>query len=140
MAEWLAPRGVDILCLQEVRAPDAVVQEFLGEDWHVLHAEAEAKGRAGVAIASRRGLEPVATASGIGDDYFATAGRWVEADFVLSGGAGTDRTLTVVSAYVHSGEVGHPQAGGQVPLPGRDERAAARAAPGTATTPWWWAT
>jgi exodeoxyribonuclease III len=105
MAEWLAPRGVDILCLQEVRAPDAVVQEYLGEEWHVLHAEAEAKGRAGVAIASRRGLEPVATRVGIGDEYFATAGRWVEADFVLSDGTGQDARLTVASAYVHSGEV-----------------------------------
>jgi len=76
MAEWLAPRDVDILCLQEVRAPDAIVRQLLGEGWHILHAEAEAKGRAGVAIASR--TEPVATRNGIGDDYFATAGRWVD--------------------------------------------------------------
>ena len=48
MAEWLEPRDVDILCLQEVRAPDAIVHELLGEGWYILHAEAEAKGRAGV--------------------------------------------------------------------------------------------
>lgn len=107
MAAWLADRDVDILCLQEVRAPDAIVQDFLSEDWHILHAEAEAKGRAGVLIASRKGvIEPTAVRTGIGDDYFATTGRWVEAGYSLTGTDGKATTLTVVSAYVHSGEVG----------------------------------
>ena len=106
MAEWLEPREVDILCLQEVRAPDSIVRQLLGEDWHILHAEAEAKGRAGVAIASR--TEPLATRSGIGEDYFATAGHWVEADFRIAGAAGPVQ-LTVASAYVHSGEAGTPK-------------------------------
>ncbi|SEE68024.1 exodeoxyribonuclease-3 [Arthrobacter alpinus] len=110
MAPWLANRDVDILCLQEVRAPDAIVEAFLGEEWHLLHAEAEAKGRAGVLIASRKDrIEPVATRVGIGEDYFATTGRWVEADYALTGSDGTPTTLTVVSAYVHSGEVGTPK-------------------------------
>lgn len=110
MAAWLAEREVDILCLQEVRAPDAIVEGFLAEDWHVVHAEAEAKGRAGVLIATRKdSLEPVATRVGIGDDYFATTGRWVEADYALNGADGKATTLTVVSAYVHSGEVGTPK-------------------------------
>ncbi|UKA63837.1 exodeoxyribonuclease III [Arthrobacter sp. FW306-04-A] len=107
MAEWLEPRDVDILCLQEVRAPDEVVHQLIGEGWHILHAEAEAKGRAGVAIASRQ--EPTSTRVGIGDDYFATTGRWVEADYVVRDGGGKDTTLTVVSAYVHSGEVDTPK-------------------------------
>ncbi|GAA5196452.1 exodeoxyribonuclease III [Arthrobacter sp. KNU-44] len=107
MAEWLEPRDVDILCLQEVRAPDEVVHQLIGEGWYILHAEAEAKGRAGVAIASRQ--EPVATRVGIGDDYFATTGRWVEADYVVRDGGGKDTTLTVVSAYVHSGEADTPK-------------------------------
>ena len=107
MAEWLADREVDILTLQEVRAPDAIVHNLLGEGWHVLHAEAEAKGRAGVAIASRE--EPLETRAHIGDDYFATAGRWVEADFRVRDAAGNASQLTVVSAYVHSGDVGTPK-------------------------------
>jgi exodeoxyribonuclease-3 len=107
MAEWLEPREVDILCLQEVRAPDAIVHELLGPDWFILHAEAEAKGRAGVAIASR--AEPQQTRMGIGVDYFATAGRWVEADFIVHNSQGEPSTLTVVSAYVHSGEAGTPK-------------------------------
>lgn len=107
MAAWLEPREVDILCLQEVRAPDAIVRQLLGDGWHILHAEAEAKGRAGVAIASRE--EPLETRNGIGDDYFATAGRWVEADFRLADGGGNPVQLTVASAYVHSGEAGTPK-------------------------------
>jgi exodeoxyribonuclease III len=107
MAEWLEPRDVDILCLQEVRAPDEVVNQLIGEGWYILHAEAEAKGRAGVAIVSRQ--EPVATRVGIGDDYFATTGRWVEADYVVRDRGGKDTTLTVVSAYVHSGEADTPK-------------------------------
>ncbi len=106
MADWLAERGVDILCLQEVRAPDAVVRDLLGSDWHILHAEAEAKGRAGVAIVSR--AEPVAVREHIGEDYFALSGRWVEADFKIPVD-GEEKLLTVVSAYVHSGEAGTPK-------------------------------
>ncbi|WP_376766112.1 exodeoxyribonuclease III [Arthrobacter mobilis] len=106
MDAWLADRDVDILCLQEVRAPDAVVRELLGDGWHILHAEAEAKGRAGVAIASRQA--PVATRGHIGHDYFATSGRWVEADFEVDAGTGT-KVFTVVSAYVHSGEADTPK-------------------------------
>ncbi|WP_427133360.1 exodeoxyribonuclease III [Pseudarthrobacter sp. S9] len=107
MAEWLEPREVDVLCLQEVRAPDEIVHELLGEGWFIFHAEAEAKGRAGVAIASR--AEPLATRVGIGEDYFATTGRWVEADYAVQDGDGEDSQLTVVSAYVHSGEAGTPR-------------------------------
>ncbi|WP_285727352.1 exodeoxyribonuclease III [Psychromicrobium xiongbiense] len=106
MADWLADREVDILCLQEVRAPDDVVNGFLAEEWHLLHAEAADKGRAGVLIASRKGaFEPTATRLGVGDSYFDTTGRWVEADYALPGG----KQLTVVSAYVHSGEVDTPK-------------------------------
>ncbi|MFJ3957765.1 exodeoxyribonuclease III [Arthrobacter sp. NPDC090010] len=103
MADWLSSRGVDILTLQEVRAPDDIVFDLIGEGWHILHAEAEAKGRAGVALVSRE--KPLETRVGIGDPYFATTGRWVEADFALPNG----EKLTVVSAYVHSGEVDTPK-------------------------------
>lgn len=100
MADWIEARDVDILCLQEVRAPDKIVRELIGEGWHILHAEAKDKGRAGVAILSR--AQPTAVRHHIGDDYFAESGRWVEADFAMADGS----TLCVVSAYVHSGELG----------------------------------
>ncbi|GGG42584.1 exodeoxyribonuclease III [Kocuria dechangensis] len=108
MADWLAQRDIDILCLQEVRAPDAVVRGLLDEQvWDVHHAEAADKGRAGVAVATRRdahggALLPVARRDSIGHDHFTTSGRWAETDHALPDGS----SLTVVSAYVHSGEVG----------------------------------
>ena len=111
MADWLAPRGVDLLCLQEVRAPDKITRELLDEDvWDVRHTEAAAKGRAGVAIATRRdafdgALLPTESRVGIGDEYFDDSGRWIENDIRLPDGT----TLTLVSAYVHSGEVDTPR-------------------------------
>lgn len=103
MADWIAARDIDVLCLQEVRAPDKNLRELIGDGWHILHAEAQDKGRAGVAVLSRE--EPIATRENIGDEYFATTGRWVEADFKLADG----KIMTIISAYVHSGEVDTPK-------------------------------
>lgn len=106
MRPWLAERAPDVLCLQEVRATDADLEESLGEGWHTVHEEASAKGRAGVAVATRTppvavrvGLEPATP-----DGGFDGAGRWVEADVETR-----DGLLTVVSAYVHTGEAGTPR-------------------------------
>ena len=102
--DWLAERGADIVTLQEVRAPDAIVHELTADaGYHVVHAEAAAKGRAGVAVLSR--AEPKDVRIGNGDDYFHDSGRWIEADIPLSDGS----ILTTVSAYVHSGEAGTPR-------------------------------
>lgn len=112
MQQWLAERDIDILCLQEVRAPDAKLRELLDESqWEILHQEAAAKGRAGVAVATRKdtagapsrlGGAPVATRLGLpGLEGPEHTGRWAEADYALPNG----QTLTVVSVYVHSGEV-----------------------------------
>ncbi len=102
MDAWLNTREIDILAIQEVRASTDDLVELLGPEWNVLHDAASAKGRAGVAIASR------ASASihrvEIGSSDFDTAGRWLEADYTVNG-----KTLTVVSCYVHSGEVDTPK-------------------------------
>lgn len=102
MGAWLDGRGVDILALQEVRAATDDLERLLGPQWHVLHDAATAKGRAGVAIASRGRAHIHRVA--IGEEDFDTAGRWLEADFEIGG-----TVLTVVSAYVHSGEAGTPK-------------------------------
>jgi exodeoxyribonuclease-3 len=102
MGAWLEGRGVDILALQEVRASTDDLEQLLGPEWNVLHDAATAKGRAGVAIASRGRAHIHRVA--IGEEDFDTAGRWLEADFEIG-----DAVLTVVSAYVHSGEVGTPK-------------------------------
>lgn len=98
MGEWLAARDVDIVAMQEVRASTEDIEALFGSEWNILHDAATAKGRAGVAIASRRkaGVHRVA----LGADDFDSAGRWLEADYEVGG-----RMITIVSAYVHSGEV-----------------------------------
>jgi exodeoxyribonuclease III len=99
MADWLGPSGVDILAMQEVRAETEHLEQLLGEEWDILHDPATAKGRAGVAIASRRKASIHRVT--LGPDDFDSAGRWLEADYEVDG-----EIVTVVSAYVHSGEAG----------------------------------
>ena len=107
MGEWLETSGVDILALQEVRAQDEHLEEFLGQHgWHWLHDPCEIKGRAGVAIASR--VPALAHRVGLGpadeQESIQSSGRWLEADFAFG-----DDTITVVSNYTHSGEADTPK-------------------------------
>jgi len=102
MGEWLAARDVDILALQEVRATTEILEELLGPEWDILHDAATAKGRAGVALASRKAASIHRVA--LGADDFDSAGRWLEADFEVG-----DSIITVVSTYVHSGVVDTPK-------------------------------
>lgn len=95
--EWLAETSADVLCLQEVRAEPGQLPEDVRapEGWHVVHAPAAAKGRAGVSLYTRR--EPDRVGIGFGSEEFDSSGRYVEAD--LPG-------VTVASLYLPSGEVG----------------------------------
>lgn len=112
MTDWFAGRGVDLMTLQEVRAPADIartlIDEITAKEWdeaHVHDAVAAAKGRAGVAIASRFPLIDTRAHLNDADSYFSEAGRWVEADVNAPDG----KVLTVVSAYVHSGEADTPK-------------------------------
>ena len=102
MGDWLAGRDVDILAIQEVRASTEDLEGLLGPEWSILHDAATAKGRAGVALASR------STAAihrvELGAEDFDSAGRWLEADYEVNG-----TIVTVVSTYVHSGETDTPK-------------------------------
>jgi exodeoxyribonuclease-3 len=109
MGAWLSQAKPDILCLQEVRAPrselDALAVDgplSVAPAWHIYNHEATAKGRAGVAILSR--FEAIEIRTELGPEEFDSAGRWLEADFETAAGL-----LTVVSVYVHSGEVDTPK-------------------------------
>ena len=102
MDAWLAGRDVDILAMQEVRAETSHLEELLGDEWDILHDPATAKGRAGVAIASRRKASVHRVT--FGDDDFDSAGRWLEADYDVDG-----TVVTVVSCYVPSGVVDTPK-------------------------------
>lgn len=104
MGDWVAARRPDVMLLQEVRAPDEILSDFLATaDWDLAHEACEIKGRAGVAIASR--LPMSAIRIGLGTGVPVDTGRWVEADLELPGGG----SLTVVSAYIHSGQAGTPK-------------------------------
>ncbi|MFI1824958.1 exodeoxyribonuclease III [Streptomyces sp. NPDC020412] len=98
--EWLAQTDADVVCLQEVRAEEAQLAEGVRapEGWFTVHAPAAAKGRAGVALYTRR--EPDEVRTGFGVAEFDDSGRYVEAD--LPG-------VTVASLYLPSGEAGTPK-------------------------------
>ncbi|MDQ1596807.1 MAG: exodeoxyribonuclease [Microbacteriaceae bacterium] len=102
MGEWLEKRDVDILAIQEVRASTEDLENLLGPEWNILHDAATAKGRAGVAIASR-GKADIHRVE-LGEDGFDSAGRWLEADYRVG-----DQIITVVSTYVHSGDADTPK-------------------------------
>ena len=109
MATWFAGRNIDIITLQEVRAPGDILEKLLGDivgdEWETLYLHADEckdKGRAGVAIASR--YKPLETRTGLADGIN-DSGRWVEADFTTPDGS----KLSVASVYVHSGEVDTPR-------------------------------
>ena len=112
---WLEASAPDVLVLQEVRADDTTASSLLpgyrSEIW-----PCRIKGRAGVAVAVRedipvtagevrRGVAPPDTAEPDVD-----SGRWLEVDLGVEGTPGSDgagrHTLTIVSAYLHSGRVG----------------------------------
>ena len=97
---WLVSATPDILTMQEVRAGDEQLAEVLAEaglgEWHVRHTESSTKGRAGVAVAS---CYPMSRSAVGVAGIFADQGRWVEAVVETPRGP-----LTVVSAYVHTGE------------------------------------
>ncbi|WP_019932940.1 exodeoxyribonuclease III [Nocardia sp. BMG111209] len=101
MLEWLAATEADVICLQETRATDAQTRAALApaltQGWHLTHAEPGTKGRAGVAILSRR--PPRAVRIGFGSTEFDGLGRYVEAEF---------DELTVASVYVYTGEADTP--------------------------------
>jgi exodeoxyribonuclease-3 len=82
MAQWLKDANPDILCLQEVRAPQgdllALAMEgpiAIPEGWNIYDHEASAKGRAGVAILSKQPALEVRV--DLGPDEFDSAGRFM---------------------------------------------------------------
>ncbi|MEY3316897.1 MAG: hypothetical protein RLZZ503_99 [Actinomycetota bacterium] len=110
-AEWVVEHSPDVIALQEVRAETKDLIEIFsaiealqndGTKWHILHDSASAKGRAGVAVISK--VAPVASRTALGPKGFDSAGRWLEVDFKIK-----SKTVTVISTYVHSGEVDTPK-------------------------------
>jgi exodeoxyribonuclease-3 len=110
-AEWVVEHSPDVIALQEVRAETTDLIEIFsaiealqndGTKWLILHDSASAKGRAGVAVISK--VAPAASRTNLGPKSFDSAGRWLEVDFKIK-----SKTVTVISTYVHSGEVDTPK-------------------------------
>lgn len=103
---WLADVQPDAICLQEVRATREQLDEALAasalRDFSVAHSEAPQKGRAGVAVLTREA--PLAVREETGVVEMDGQGRWIEVDLDTELGP-----VTVVSAYVHSGEADTPK-------------------------------
>ena len=103
MGDWLEASGVDVVTLQEVRAETPDLEALVDSKWAILHDPCEQKGRAGVAVLTT--LNVTDHRVNFGPDSVDSSGRWIEVDFTTNDGA----ELTVVSAYVHSGEVDTPK-------------------------------
>ena len=104
--QWLAESGADVICLQEVRATTEQLMSVLDSSvlshWHTQHAPAPELGRSGVAVLSREA--PSAVRINVKVPDIDGQGRWIECDF--DSGVGP---VTVVSTYIHSGEVDTPK-------------------------------
>jgi exodeoxyribonuclease-3 len=96
---WLAASEADVICLQEVRASEEQLLEVLAAGglagYHLAHAPSAIAGRAGVAVLTRQRHDAVTLELA----EFGGQGRWVEVELQTEHGP-----LTVVSAYVHTGE------------------------------------
>lgn len=99
--DWLAAAKPDVICLQEVRATTDQLTDVLNDSplrrFHVAHQAAPQLGRAGVAILTKAPIS--AAREGHADPNLGSLGRWVEVDYDTGIGP-----MTVVSAYVHTGE------------------------------------
>ncbi|MCF2707445.1 endonuclease/exonuclease/phosphatase family protein [Arcanobacterium haemolyticum] len=106
MPEWLAQAHPDVLLLQEVRAPDELIADLIGPGYQVFNRACDIKGRAGVTVAVREGIDVAAVRDGVAvegtEEPPADTGRWLEV--VLP-----QFDLTVISAYLFSGDAKSPE-------------------------------
>ena len=135
MGAWLETSSPDVLLLQEVRADEETAAALL-PGYSSLIWPCRIKGRAGVGVAVRDGGPVVLGASRYGvaveEEPDVDSGRWLEVDLLPAGSRAQGRAatgeaaeetepaeareatpssqpapmLTVVSAYLHSGQVG----------------------------------
>ena len=92
--EYLAASGADIVCVQELKAQEADLDDSMRAP-HGMHGVwhcAEKRGYSGVALYSKR--EPDRVQTGMGIAEFDAEGRFVQADF---------GKLSVISLYLPSG-------------------------------------
>ena len=106
MGDWLKQLEADAVLLQEVRASDQILCDLVPQGWHVASLPSQIKGRAGVAVLTRSEQGEVVAGLGQDGEEGAHTGRWLEVQIEAKG-----RPLTLVSAYLHSGQVGTEKMG-----------------------------
>lgn len=95
---WVDARNCDVICLQEVRAAEALVPPEAFEGYHVAYHEGDKAGRNGVAVLTRE--KPREVRVGFGSPEFDVQGRYVEVDLPK---------VTVASLYLPKGDVYGPK-------------------------------
>lgn len=110
LGDWLASSTPDVLLLQEVRADEDTASALL-EGYTSLVWPCRIKGRAGVAVAVREdgplALGPARYGvAGDAPEPDVDSGRWLEVDLLSRDDPQAAPQLTVISAYLHSGQVG----------------------------------
>lgn len=111
MAGWLESSAPDVILLQEVRADEATTAPLL-PGYEVETWPCRVKGRAGVAVALREGADVTITGTRRGvapegaDEPDVDSGRWLELGLETTASDGSSLALTLVSAYLHSGQLG----------------------------------
>ena len=113
---WVEAALPDVLALQEVRAPDDIAERIFadvarryeakrpGANWVTTSEACRIKGRAGVSLSTSLTLQAIRVGFD-GERPDVDTGRWIEADVTTPAG----HDLTVVTAYIHSGEAGTPK-------------------------------
>ncbi len=91
---WLAQQNADVICLQEVRAEEAQLNDpvFSPQGYQSYHFSAQKKGYSGVALYCKE--KPLQVHSGLGHDLFDFEGRALCVEF---------QHYTVASLYFPSG-------------------------------------
>lgn len=92
--DWLPRQNADVVCLQEIKAQTAQLNDelFWPANYSCYYLEAEKKGYSGVALYARK--EPDEVIQGLGWEDMDAEGRYLEARF---------GNLSVVSLYIPSG-------------------------------------
>lgn len=97
--EWIEENTPDVLLLQEVRADIPTTEKLVPAGYNAVVHPCEIKGRAGVAVLTREGIEVGQVRYGAAEESpQVDTGRWLEVQL-------PEYNLTVVSAYLHSGDV-----------------------------------
>lgn len=92
--EWLAMQDADVVCLQEIKAQEAQLEDpiFYPEGYHCYYYDAVKKGYSGTALYCKQ--KPNKVTKGLGWEPCDSQARYIQADF---------DGISVVSMYVPSG-------------------------------------